>query len=224
MAPDAVGDQGMFARPQAVEQDRQGPPTRHRNAQNTRKQLLEAARRRFAHEGYTATTVRDIADDVGVDAALVSRYFGSKEKLFEACLDEAVHDLRGDTSEANELRQMVQAIIRNTIGADSEDASRQALLMLMRSSGNKRVDEKRADVLRNFGIKIASVAGLAIDQAGDEILLRAQLVIAVGVGMAVLRSSGQVEPLKSATEEQLSAPLFELVTALLGPRDATPGR
>jgi len=161
--------------------------------------------------------VRDIADDVGVDAALVSRYFGSKEKLFEACSDEAVHDLRGDTSEVRELRQMVQTIIRSTIGADSKDASHQALLMLMRSSGNECVDEKRAEMLRNFGIRIASFAGLMTDQDSDEILLRAQLVIAVGVGIAVLRSSGQVEPLNSATEEQLSAPLLELVTALLSP-------
>src|SRR5262249_29725200 len=44
--------------------------------------ILEAARRRFATDGYERTTLRTIAADVGVDAALVSRYFGSKQDLF----------------------------------------------------------------------------------------------------------------------------------------------
>src|ERR1700756_6079527 len=55
---------------------------RPRNAAQTRADILSAARRRFATEGYEPTTLRAIAADVGVDAALVSRYFGSKQDLF----------------------------------------------------------------------------------------------------------------------------------------------
>ena len=55
---------------------------RPRNAAQTRADILEAARRRFATDGYERTTLRTIAADVGVDAALVSRYFGSKQDLF----------------------------------------------------------------------------------------------------------------------------------------------
>ena len=55
---------------------------RPRNAAQTRTDILSAARRRFATEGYERTTLRAIAADVGVDAALVSRYFGSKQDLF----------------------------------------------------------------------------------------------------------------------------------------------
>src|SRR5687768_16792368 len=57
-----------------------------RDAARTRRRLLEAARRRFARDGYATSTVRDIADDAGVNVALISRYFTSKEGLFEACL------------------------------------------------------------------------------------------------------------------------------------------
>lgn len=55
---------------------------RPRNAIQTRADILAAARRRFGAEGYDRTTVRAIAADVGVDAALVIRYFGSKQDLF----------------------------------------------------------------------------------------------------------------------------------------------
>ena len=56
--------------------------TRPRNAAQTRADILAAARRRFATEGFERTTLRAIAADVGVDAALVIRYFGSKQDLF----------------------------------------------------------------------------------------------------------------------------------------------
>ena len=61
--------------------------TRSRNACKTRADLLSAARRRFGTEGYDRTTIRAIAADVGVDAALVLRYFGSKQELFAAAAD-----------------------------------------------------------------------------------------------------------------------------------------
>ena len=44
------------------------------------------ARRRFLAEGYQAVTLRSIAAEAGVDAALVSYFFGSKQGLFGAAL------------------------------------------------------------------------------------------------------------------------------------------
>ena len=57
------------------------PRPRPRNAAATRTAILEAARERFAAESYDDVGMRDIARDVGVDAALISRYFGSKDDL-----------------------------------------------------------------------------------------------------------------------------------------------
>ena len=61
--------------------------SRPRNAAQTRADILLAARRRFGSEGYERTTLRAVAADVGVDAALVIRYFGSKQDLFAAAAD-----------------------------------------------------------------------------------------------------------------------------------------
>ncbi|MGO1401637.1 MAG: TetR/AcrR family transcriptional regulator [Flaviflexus sp.] len=47
-----------------------------------RDHLLRAARARFWSHDYGAVTMREIADDAGVDAALINYYFGSKANLF----------------------------------------------------------------------------------------------------------------------------------------------
>lgn len=49
--------------------------------------MLAAATRLFAREGYSASTIRAIAVEAGVDSALVIQFFGSKELLFTAVLD-----------------------------------------------------------------------------------------------------------------------------------------
>lgn len=59
---------------------------RRRDAAATRRELLQAARNRFIRLGYEATTLRDVASDVGVNPALIKRYFGSKESLFKATI------------------------------------------------------------------------------------------------------------------------------------------
>lgn len=61
---------------------------RQRNAAATKQAIFEAATQAFARTGYQGAGLREIASDAGVDVALISRYFGSKEKLFEQVLEE----------------------------------------------------------------------------------------------------------------------------------------
>ena len=46
-------------------------------------QIIEAAEKLFAAKGFNGTSVRDIAEAAEVNLAMISYYFGSKEKLFE---------------------------------------------------------------------------------------------------------------------------------------------
>lgn len=46
--------------------------------------IMEAAERLFADKGFDGSSVRDIAEAAGVNLAMISYYFGSKEKLMEA--------------------------------------------------------------------------------------------------------------------------------------------
>lgn len=59
---------------------------RRPGASGTRQAVLDAARARFAEDGYAATTIRKIAADAGVDAALVMQFYRSKEELFAAVM------------------------------------------------------------------------------------------------------------------------------------------
>jgi AcrR family transcriptional regulator len=47
-------------------------------------QIMEAAEKLFAEQGFAGTSVRDIAEAAHVNLAMISYYFGSKEKLIEA--------------------------------------------------------------------------------------------------------------------------------------------
>jgi TetR/AcrR family transcriptional regulator len=50
--------------------------------------LLKSARRAFAMRGFESTSVREIARDSGVDPALISHHFGSKEALWIAVVEQ----------------------------------------------------------------------------------------------------------------------------------------
>lgn len=61
--------------------------TRARQADQRRSELIEAALRLFAEQGFRATTIADIANATGTAHGLVYHYFGSKDELLEAVLD-----------------------------------------------------------------------------------------------------------------------------------------
>lgn len=47
-------------------------------------QIMETAEELFAEKGFSGTSVRDIADAADVNVAMISYYFGSKEKMLES--------------------------------------------------------------------------------------------------------------------------------------------
>jgi AcrR family transcriptional regulator len=66
------------------------PSTRLRDADRTRASLLLAAQTLFSTRGFANTGVRDVAELAGVNSSLVGRYFGSKQGLFRATLEQAL--------------------------------------------------------------------------------------------------------------------------------------
>ena len=59
-----------------------GLPAKTTKSERTRAAILKAAQELFAEFGYDRTTVRDVAARAAIDAAMVMRYFGSKDELF----------------------------------------------------------------------------------------------------------------------------------------------
>ena len=63
----------------------------------SRDQILDAAERLFADQGFNRTTIKHIGEAAGVNTALLYYYFGDKERLYRAVLERLVSRLVGRT-------------------------------------------------------------------------------------------------------------------------------
>ncbi len=66
----------------------------------TEKHILEAARKVFVEKGFDGARMQEIADEAGINKALLHYYFRSKDKLFEQIFSEAFHQIRPVFAEA----------------------------------------------------------------------------------------------------------------------------
>lgn len=186
---------------------------RRPGAPDTREAILAVARRGFATRGYDATSLRGIAAEAGVDPALVIHYFGSKEGLFVAATGMPA-DLPAlfDGLAAFPPRDRIEALVRGYLGLADSDDSRNAILALVRSAVSH---DQAAVMLREFltAALLPVVAGLT-DQPDAQ--LRASLVAAQLIGVAVLRHVLRVEPLAKATPDEIVALVVPAIERHLG--------
>lgn len=186
-----------------------------RDAAATQRALIRAARRRFATDGYRATTVRQIAADAGVNVALINRYFESKEGLFKACMERTSNELDSQTPTPSGDDDLVERLLAHVVDAPNSDDPLQ-LLLLLRSSGDENADRIRRSTLEHFTESLAAAAGWsARDPETAPILLRAQIAIAAMLGVVMLRTSAAVEPIATAGPDDLSEPLGQVLRLLL---------
>jgi hypothetical protein len=167
--------------------------TRPRNAAQTRADILSAARRRFATEGYERTTLRAIAADVGVDAALVIRYFGSKQDLFATATDFTIKlpDLSG--VDPDDIAGM---LLPRYFAVWEEDHT---FLALLRAAMTSRV---AADTLCQA--LATHVAPILTTATPDHSLERIGLTDAFIIGLATTRSVLANPPVANLSRDELS--------------------
>ena len=70
------------------------PPVRQRDAERTRAELLAVAARVFAEDGYSGARVDDIAEQTRTTKRMIYYYFGGKEQLYLAVLENAYLGIR----------------------------------------------------------------------------------------------------------------------------------
>ena len=56
--------------------------------------IISVAEKLFASKGFDGTSIRDIAENAGVNLAMISYYFGSKEKLMQTIFEQRTKQVR----------------------------------------------------------------------------------------------------------------------------------
>ncbi|MGI5472704.1 TetR/AcrR family transcriptional regulator [Streptomyces sp. CA-132043] len=188
-----------------------GRPARTRKhcATATRGALLEAAALRFGRYGYDGASIRDIAKDAGVDAALVYRYFGSKEALFAAVsIDTAIFDPLLQVP-LDEVAAWMCDFVTN--GPTDEEVPHPVLSALRSSSRGETVEQFREGVAEVFSRNFAERL------EGPDAALRAELLAAWLLGTSLMRKAFRTPALDSASEASLHTHLRAGVARLLHP-------
>lgn len=144
-----------------------------RRSDRTRAGILNAARRRFARDGYERATIRAIAADARIDPSMVMRYFGSKQRLFAAAaeIDLRLPDLRGAPRSRlgerliahflNRWEGPLAAPLSHPAKPGRDDAQvDEALLVLLRAAVTNQdaAERMRAVLLEQVAPAVATVA------------------------------------------------------------------
>ena len=180
-----------------------------------REEVLTAATTRFARDGYDRTTLRALADDARVDAAMVVYLFGSKEKLFREALrlildpDALVAALAGAGHDDAEIGERM---VRTYLGL-WEAPQTAASIRAMVASATSHPEAN--DAFRGFIQDYVLGAVSDILGGGEQARLRAMLAASSLVGTAMLRYVIGVAPLSELPTEDVVRLVAPTVTRYL---------
>ena len=87
---------------------------------NSEERIKAAARKVFHQKGYAATRTRDIAEEAGINHAMVNYYFRSKEKLFGIVMTETMGQFFKGVGvilndESTSLEKKIEQVVANYI-------------------------------------------------------------------------------------------------------------
>ncbi|WP_077035070.1 TetR family transcriptional regulator [Pelomonas sp. KK5] len=181
---------------------------------STRQAVLDAARARFAADGFTATTMRRVAADAQVDVSQVMQFFGSKDALFAAVMaippaaTEHINTLYEKFDE-----QLGERVTRGFLAAwEGAPEESEPMMAMLR---NAMVNERARDQLRDFiESRLHTGTGEARDDAAA---LRSGLAASLLMGMVLCRRIIGVPLLAAVEREALVALLAPAIQIVLSP-------
>jgi AcrR family transcriptional regulator len=190
--------------------ERSRRPGRRPGANETREAILAAARDAFAARGYEKATIRGIAREAGVDAALVHHFYGSKEDVFKA----AVSDVLAPIAEAMDgvgrgadPRRTSERLARVLVALWEREPTKGAMVGAVRAAVTS---ETAAGLLRGI-VQEHAIAAVAASTEQPDAELRANLIGATMVGITVARQVLAVEPIASLGEDALTGVLAGMI-------------
>lgn len=173
---------------------------------------MVAARRSFGARGYDATSLRSIAKQADVDPALLVHYFGTKDALFVAALEVTMSPLSMfDGLATVSIPDAAELIVRRYLVMLDQEQTRDVILGLVRSAVSS---ERAATMLREFlGQAMLSSLNPLINHPDRQ--LRASLVAAQLIGIAMLRHVVKADAVASASNDELVSRVAPVIEAYL---------
>ncbi|MFJ8540556.1 TetR family transcriptional regulator [Streptomyces sp. NPDC093586] len=177
-----------------------------RRSDATRAAILDAARERFATDGYERATIRAIARDARIDPSMVMRYYGSKEGLFAAAVsvDLKLPDLSGVPRD-----QVGRALVRHFLTLWEENEEFTALLRV--GAGNRAGAGRMEEVFREQLLPAAR----QVCPDPEQVPTRAALLATQMLGLALTRYVLRLPPVEALHGEEIVAWLAPTVQRYL---------
>lgn len=196
-----------------MSEDAASPAPRTRDAERSRRALLEAGAVVFAEKGYSRARLRDIADRAGLDAALVIRYFGSKDGLYRATLDQDAAELPDPAAlSGTTLAELVDDLVDRALARwDAHGVGTLALSLSRPDAG----EETRVEVRERLESLLDPLTQAATRAGLPEPRLRAETALATLVGIGTVRSLQSLPELAACDRGTLEHLVRAAVTGAL---------
>lgn len=137
--------------------------------QNAEQLILQSARKVFIEKGMTGARMQEIADEAGINKALLHYYFRSKDKLFQAVFMEAFQKFLPQVemliSSELPFLQKLEVFIQNYIGFIIENPYLPGFVLHELSQNPQRLADLMKNKMTNISELIAQIQ-LEID-TGD---------------------------------------------------------
>ncbi len=180
-----------------------------RNAEATQAAILVAAQHAFTEHGFDGVGVREIAAAANVNVALVNRYFGSKQGLFNEAIARAIS--AQNLLSANRLEFCKQLAAQLVASGTAADPTFDPTRAMIRSAGNVQAEEVMRSALEDH-----FVSPLADWLEGGDASVRSALILTLVAGVAVLRDVLRLPSLRMEDGE-LEKRLETLLASLVDP-------
>ena len=116
--------------------------------------LLKAAATAFAHKGFAATSMEDVAAEAGVTKLIVYRHFASKEELYEAVLERVSKRLAEEFVAALDSNPPRGVGVRTLLAVAREDPD--GFVLLWRHAAREPQFADHAERFREQAVKVAT--------------------------------------------------------------------
>lgn len=184
--------------------------TRDERRRRTESAILQAAREQFADAGFERTTIRSVASAASVDPALVMQRFGSKEGLFaEAARWDDDHQTVLHASREDVPRAALADLLGKFEGAETRDSA----VAFMRNC----LTHPEANRIMRDDVMCDRAAGVARTIGGEDADLRAGLIGACMMGLALARYVFELPDVAGASREDLERLMEPVLRTLVDP-------